>query len=79
MTVVSNDPIYWSIIDAYHLNSFSVVACLIIVLYDWGKLMFIDGIQVIDVHIVFSSTDIRSRGRLIRLLAGRAISLTMVL
>ncbi|OAX37273.1 hypothetical protein K503DRAFT_783740 [Rhizopogon vinicolor AM-OR11-026] len=35
MTQVSNDPIWWPLIDYYHVHSFSVVACFIIVLYDW--------------------------------------------
>ncbi|OAX37266.1 hypothetical protein K503DRAFT_244416 [Rhizopogon vinicolor AM-OR11-026] len=36
MTVVSNDPIWWPVIDSYHVHSFSVVASFIIVSYDWA-------------------------------------------
>jgi len=39
------------------------VASFTAVIYDWGeKIVFIEGI--IDVPMVFSSTDIRTRGRL---------------
>ncbi|OJA17746.1 hypothetical protein AZE42_09556 [Rhizopogon vesiculosus] len=37
MTVTSNNPIWWPLINSYHILSYSDVACFTVVMYDWGK------------------------------------------
>ncbi|OJA16691.1 hypothetical protein AZE42_11719 [Rhizopogon vesiculosus] len=37
MTVVSNDPIWWPVINNYHIFSYFHVASSIAVIYDWGE------------------------------------------
>ncbi|KAG1779128.1 hypothetical protein EV702DRAFT_1090472 [Suillus placidus] len=36
MTVVSNDPMSWPLIDSYLLSSYFSVACFTVVVYDWA-------------------------------------------
>ncbi|KAG1798147.1 uncharacterized protein HD556DRAFT_1463687 [Suillus plorans] len=36
MTVISNDPTWWSAIDAYCLGSYFIVAAFVAVMYDWA-------------------------------------------
>jgi hypothetical protein len=36
MTIISNDPATWPVIDAYRFYSYFVVAAFVIVVYDWA-------------------------------------------
>ncbi|OJA11165.1 hypothetical protein AZE42_10637 [Rhizopogon vesiculosus] len=37
MTIVSNDPSWWPIINSQILSSYSIVICFSMVVYDWGE------------------------------------------
>ncbi|KAG2362543.1 hypothetical protein BDR07DRAFT_1406589, partial [Suillus spraguei] len=37
MTIISNDPTWWPLINASILYSYFIVASFIVVTYDWGE------------------------------------------
>ncbi|OJA09437.1 hypothetical protein AZE42_02620 [Rhizopogon vesiculosus] len=69
MTVVSNDPSLWPLINYLRQTSYASgsFASLAVVIYDMGAQDNAYYERIIDVLIAFSSTNIRTRSRLIRL------------
>ncbi|KAG2335416.1 hypothetical protein BDR05DRAFT_504463 [Suillus weaverae] len=55
MTLVSNDPSWWPVINVGLIGSYFLVASCVVVIYDWGlafgqevELIWVSGLQIIN-------------------------------